>query len=147
MPLAAMSCSQPTYGLSLLVRSSTCSACLRLSRYVSPLPGVFSCDITVAKLAALCWAADRHVVCEQEMVECPVCSKSTRHLQYTTKFHDVTATSFAAEQHRQAGRRLGQLLQAVDVTRRSCNPDHGTATYSTDLCDLAVWQGRTFSCT
>ena len=42
------------------------------------------------------------------------------------------ATSLADEQHRLPGRRLGQLLHAVDVTRRCCDPDHGIATASSD---------------
>ena len=46
------------------------------------------------------------------------------------------ATSLADEQHRLPGRRLGQLLHAVDVTRRCCDPDHGIASASSDN---SVW--------
>lgn len=101
------------------------NACL--SRHVIAPPGVFSRDTTTATLAATCAAVDQHVVCEQEVLRCRACSTSTRHLKYTTKFHDVMATCLADEQHRLPGRSLGQLLQAVDMTRRSCDLDHGTA--------------------
>ena len=73
-----------------------------------------------------------------------MCSKTTRHLEYTTDFHYVMATSLAAEQHRLGSRRLGQLLQAADVTRKSCDLEHGTANHSPDLCSFSVWQGHAF---
>lgn len=65
---------------------------------------------------------------------CTKCGVRTRDLQYVTHFHNVTATSLGVEQRRQPGRRLGQLLQSVGLICISCDPDHGIAACSFDLC-------------
>ena len=124
------------------IKQLAASACMCLISHGSSAPGVVLQDSTVAK-TAWCMAVGRQVVCQQEALHCRRCSTTTRHLHYTTQFHNVVATSLAAEQRSVPGRRLGQLLQAVDAARRSCDPDHGIATYSADLCGVVVWQEHT----
>ena len=73
-------------------------------------------------------AVSKEVVCQQERVHCRRCSANTREYQYVTRFYDVVATGVAAEEQRLPGRKLGQLLQALeDATRKSCDLDNGIA--------------------
>ena len=76
-------------------------------------------------------SSSQESVCQQEMVNCRLCSRSTRQHDYVTHFYDVLAVDVEAEEHRLPGRRLGQMLQALqNASRQTCDVDKGTAACS-----------------
>lgn len=83
------------------------------------------------QLTKLLPSSGQEVVCQQERVHCRACSKSTRQNHYVTHFYDVMAADVEAEQHRLPGRRLGQLLQALEnASGQTCDVDRGIAASS-----------------